>query len=508
MTQSSVFALSLASAFVQHLQTVLDRACQPCLAVQEQIAARAARFLAEPITPLATHAFENDLRQLLDECGRLVLQSVFNQIEPEEAQDAPKHAQRDREDYVRKNEKSRNRGGIGTLFGTIELQRCLYEPLQQARDDGQKSFAPLEVCLGIVGRNATPALAERVGRLAAQQTQQELLDTLQREHHVHWSVPVLRQVSAAVSAGIAPHLRQTQQQAVLHWLTLAQQSRGRRRIVLAVGRDGIMVPMTNAKSYKEAGVATISVYDRRGRRLGTVYLGEMPEAHQLTLSAELTAFLQAVLSDWQGPLPRLLYLTDAGYHPTTYFQEVLRPMENPRRAGERLEWLWIVDYYHAAGYVSRLATVLFRDEKTRQAWSRRMRRLLRDTERGVIRVLHSAAQYYGRKAWSQEDRQEYHEAYHYLLTHSQEMKYSDYRKMGLPIGSGVTEAGCKVVFTQRFKQSGMKWGREGGEVILRLRLAELSGVWEEVYQHYLHQQPLVLVATPMALSCQPDAQAA
>ena len=88
------------------------------------------------------------------------------------------------------------------------------------------------------------------------------------------------------------------------------------------------------------------------------------------------------------------------------------------------------------------------------------------------------------------------------------MKYSDYRKMGLPIGSGVTEAGCKVVFTQRFKQSGMKWGREGGEVILRLRLAELSGVWEEVYQHYLHQQPLVLVATPMALSCQPDAQAA
>ena len=276
MTQSSVCALGLASVLLQHLQTTLDRACQPCLAMHEQIAARVARFLCAPITPAATHAFENDLRQLLDECGRLVLQSVFNQNEPEKAQDAPKHAQRDREDYLRKNQKSRNRGGIGTLFGTIELQRCLYEPLQQARDDGQRSFAPLEVCLGIVGHNATPALAERVGRLAAQQTQQELLDILQREHHVHWSVQVLRQATAAVSAGIAPHLRQTQQQAVLHWLTLAQQSRGRRRIVLAVGRDGIMVPMNNEKHYKEGGVATISVYDRRGRRLGTVYLGEMP----------------------------------------------------------------------------------------------------------------------------------------------------------------------------------------------------------------------------------------
>jgi hypothetical protein len=508
MTQSSVFTLGLASSFVQHLQTVLDRSCQPCLAFREHIAARAARFLSGPITPTAAFDFEKDLRQLLDECGRLIMQSVFNQIEPEDAQDAPKHAQRDREDYVRKNQKSRNRGGIGTLFGTIELQRCLYEPLQQARDDGQSSFAPLEVCLGIVGHNATPALAERVGRLAVQQTQQELLDVLRREHHVHWSVQVLRQVSAAVSAGVAPYLRQAQQQAVLHWLTVAQQSRGRRRIVLAVGRDGIMLPMNNEKNYKEGAVATISVYDRRGRRLGTVYLGEMPEANQVTLSAELTAFLKAVLSGWQGPLPRLLYLTDAGYHPTTYFAEVLRTMANPRRAGERLEWLWIVDYYHAAGYVTRLATVLFHDEKTRQAWSRRMRRLLRDTERGVMRVLHSAAQYYGRKAWSQKDRQEYQEAYHYLLTHSKEMKYSVYRKMGLPIGSGVTEAGCKVVFTQRFKQSGMKWDREGGEVILRLRLAELSGVWEEVYRQYLHHRPLVLLATPMAISCQPDAQAA
>jgi hypothetical protein len=70
----------------------------------------------------------------------------------------------------------------------------------------------------------------------------------------------------------------------------------------------------------------------------------------------------------------------------------------------------------------------------------------------------------------------------------------------LPIGSGVTEAGCKVVFTQRFKQSGMTWGIAGGEVILRLRLAVLSGVWEEVYRSYLENRPLVPVATPVPLS--------
>jgi hypothetical protein len=508
MSQSSVFTLGLASVFVQQLQAVLDRSSQPCLALREQIVALATRFLREPITPTATLDFEKDLRQLLDECGRLIVQSVFNQIEPENPHDAPKHTQRDRQVYSRKNQKSRNRGGIATLFGAIELQRCLYEPLQEARDDAQRCFAPLELRLGIVANNATPALAERVGRLATSHTQQDLLAVLRREYHINWSVKVLRQVTEAVSAGIAPYLRQAQQQAVLGWLVQAYRSRGRRRVVLAVGRDGIMVPLRNEENYKEGGVATISVYDRRGRRLGTVYLGEMPEPKQVTLTAELTAFVQAVLAGWEGPLPRLVYLTDAGYHQTSYFEEVLKQMENPRRAGQRLQWLWIIDYYHAASYVTRLADVLFGEEKTRHAWARRMRRWLRDKDRGVIRLLHSAAQYYGRKSWRKEQEKEYSEAYNYLLNHSKDMRYSEYKRLGLPIGSGVTEAGCKVVFTQRFKQSGMTWGLEGGEVILRLRLAELSGVWDEVYREYLNHQPLVSLATSLAVSHQSDKKAA
>ena len=508
MNQSSVLALGMATALVQQLQTVLALSSAPCLTLGEQIATRTAQFLSAPITPAATLDFENDLRRLLDECGRLVLQAVCNHIEPANPQDAPKHTQRDRQDYSRKNQKSPTRGGIATLFGTIELQRCLYEPLQEARDDGQRAFAPLELCLGIVANNATPALAERVGRLSSQHTQQEMLDLLKRDHAVCWSVKVLRAVTAAVSAGIAPYLRAKQQQALLRWLAEAQQSRGRWRVVLAVGRDGIMLPIRNEERAKEGGVATLSVYDRRGRRLGTVYLGEMPEAKQVTLSAELTALVQAVLVGCEGPLPRLLYLTDAGYHQTNYFEEVLSQMENPRRAGTRLEWLWIVDYYHAASYVTRLAKVLFSEEKTQQAWSRRMRRLLRDQDRGVIRVLHSAAQYHGQKTWTKAEEQEYAEAYNYLLKHSPEMKYSTYRRLGLPIGSGVTEAGCKVVFTQRFKESGMTWSLEGGEVILRLRVAVLSGVWEEAYREYLEHRPLVPLATLLPVSLQSDEKAA
>jgi hypothetical protein len=506
--QSIVFPLTAATVLSQELQAIGVLSAQPCQCLREQIDVLAARFLLGPTNAVSTLDFEKDLRKILDACGRLVLQSVFNHIEPVTVEDAPQHTQRDGQDYCRKNEKSRNRGGIATLFGRIELSRCLYGPLQEARDDGQRSFAPLELCLGIVANNATPALAERVGFLSSQHTQDQMLDLLQRDHHVCWSVQVLRTVAAAVSAGIAPCLRAAQQQRLLQWLAQAHKSRGRHRPTLSVGRDGIMLPIRDEPTYKEGAVATISVLDRRGRRVGTIYLAQMPEAQQTTLSSELTALLQGVLTGWEGPLPRLVYVTDAGYHPTTYFEEVLTAMENPRRSGERLQWMWIVDFYHAASYVSKLAKVLFSEEKTQQAWARRMRHLMRDKEGGVLRVLASAAQYHGKKQMTRKEEKEYSEAYNYLLRHSKEMAYSTYKRAGLPLGSGVTEAGCKVVFTQRFKESGMAWSREGGEVILRLRLADLSGVWDKVHHEYLENRPVVQLATQRLLVAETDENAA
>ena len=48
------------------------------------------------------------------------------------------------------------------------------------------------------------------------------------------------------------------------------------------------------------------------------------------------------------------------------------------------------------------------------------------------------------------------------------MRYDEYRRLGIPLGSGVTEAGCKTVYTQRLKLSGMRWKKEGARHILQL----------------------------------------
>lgn len=465
-------------------------------------------FLLRPTTPEATYEFENALEDRLREIGRRIAEVVYNQIEADNAEEMPKRVESDGQEYSRKNEKTNNRNGLGTLFGKITLSRFSYEPLSEARDDGQTSFSPLEMSLGIVAGNATPALAERVGRAAADHTQGEVLELLQCNHRVKWSPQVLRRVVAAVSNGIAEHLHETQKLRLLDWLRHADGSNGRRKITLAVGRDGIMLPIRGEKTYKEGAVATITVYDRRGRRLGTVYLGQMPEAYQTTLSEELTRLLTEVLKEWDGCSPRLVYITDAGFHPTEYFDNVLAEMEDPQRPGRTLAWTQIVDFYHATEYIAKLAGVLFDDPRAGHAWQRRMRHRLKHEANAVFRILHSAVKYHSERSLTDKEEEVYRKAYQYLHNHKACMDYWEYRRRHLPIGSGITEAACKTVFTQRFKASGMTWGLEGGAIILKLRLAKLSGIWKTVYANYMATRPLPTIATKPPTTHHHYAQAA
>ena len=63
--------------------------------------------------------------------------------------------------------------------------------------------------------------------------------------------------------------------------------------------------------------------------------------------------------------------------------------------------------------------------------------------------------------------------------------------MGLPIGSGVTEAACKTVFTQRFKAFGkVLEPRSGLCGILDLCGVYLSGIWDEAFKTDLHSREL------------------
>ena len=463
----------------------------PFARLRSQVQACLQHFRQGPATPPAAYTLDKELKAAFDEAARALLEHEFNRLEPDGRAQADPKVRYQRQTY-RVNKKTK--AEVATSFGAITLRSFLY----LAREDGEPGLHPLHMRLGVVAGSATAVLAERAARWAVDHSQREVRQWREAEHGLHWSNDRLRRVVREFRRTAVAFREEAQVQRLLQWLGEAQRSRGRYRPVLAQGRDGVLVPI-RGDGYQEASTATVSVYDRRGRRLGTVYLGQMPEAHQASLTAALTALVTEVLRRWEGPLPRLVYVTDKGQAQDDYYRRVLRRQRHPRQPGQRLAWEWVLDFFHVCGYLAKLREALFGAGGCR--WYERMRHWLRHRAQGAAQVLRSAMQHLHRRRLSKAAEGQFWEAYGYLRRHSRWMDYARYRRQGLPIGSGVTEAACKTVFAQRLKRSGMRWDKGSGQVIVDLRALHLSGVWQEVVRKDLQARAL-----PERVSSQPQAR--
>jgi hypothetical protein len=396
-------------------------------------------------TPEKTLAFETKLEACCREQCRGLVEAEYNDIEPAAFEDCPVRMRLAGEEYKRRP-KSPNE--IATLFGPIRLERYRYEALEP----GERGIFPLEMHLGIEAGLATPALAERIGLQSADHTQQQVLDWLERDHGVKWSPQSLRTLSASLSSGLAAFRQAAQEKKILDLLKKAEKSKGSHRPVLAVGRDGIMVPMRHGGN-QEGSTATVSVMDRRGKRLGTVYLGQMPESGQGTLSDQLTSLLIGILTKWNGCPLRYVYVTDAGHHPREYYENVLRKMEDPRRPGHLLQWQWIVDFWHACCYLTKLQSALFGDSPAGWKWFKRMRHWLRHRKHGVIHVLRSATQHWNlAQGLDAAAKALFQEGYDYLRKYAPRMAYSLYHRQGSCLFTGpLTIAISKVSLGTRVR---------------------------------------------------------
>jgi hypothetical protein len=455
---------------------------QPTLADQvaaalQRLLQRVEDFRQQPISPRRTHQFEQQLQDELRELGRDVVQWTYNHLEPAAVEALAKHVHFEASAYTRLNAKTPQ--NAWTLFGQIRLWRVGYRPTDKS---GDATIFPLAFGLGLV-QGASPALAGRAAQLlgGTGMSQQRTLDRLRQDYGIGWGVKKLRQVTDAVAEALTEQRHETQVQRLLALLAQASNSTGRHKPVLSVGRDGITlgVRIKRGNLFEVATTGTVSVLDRRGKRLGTVYLAYIPESGQTTMTKELTRLLRELLRRLQGPLPRLCYVTDAGDCETSYYDKVLSRMKHPR-TGEKLDWIRVVDYYHASERLWSMADLLFGKGQRSVGWVRKMQKWLLKPG-GVNRVLHSAAALRDQVGLEGTKRAAFTKAYRYLRQRMKYMKYAAYRRVGVPLGSGVTEAGCKTVYTERLKLSGMRWQRAGAQTILNLRVLQLSGVWDDAY---------------------------
>ena len=145
--------------------------------------------------------------------------------------------------------------------------------------------------------------------------------------------------------------------------------------------------------------------------------------------------------------------------------------------GDGAIWIWnladrhfpgaiqIVDLYHARQHLWTIARLLFpNDSAQQQRWVLTHQKLL---DHGRIEQLVQCLR---------EVPCEHAELVNKLLQeaeyfqrNAERMRYPEFRKLGLFVGSGVIEAGCKTVIGSRLKGSGMFWTVLGANAIIALR---------------------------------------
>lgn len=252
--------------------------------------------------------------------------------------------------------------------------------------------------------------------------------------------------------------------------------------VMCVATDGTGAPMRRSylrgRKGKQGGRART-----REVKVGTVFTHPRPESGQRPeRDYQSTSYLATIVSSQDfGPLLRK--------------EAIRRGMGSAKTVvflGDGAVWIWklarlnfpgaicILDYYHACEHLNLLAAATY-GEGTAQAKRRYKlwkKWLLKDK---VAQVITQAKEDLPTKAGN---RKAANLQINYLTRNCPKMLYQTFREAGYFIGSGVVEAGCKVVVGQRLKQSGMLWSRKGAEHLLAIRCALLSGWFQDFFKAY------------------------
>jgi len=138
----------------------------------------------------------------------------------------------------------------------------------------------------------------------------------------------------------------------------------------------------------------------------------------------------------------------------------------------------ILDWYHAAEHLCAFAkTWHANDEPASTAWSDQAKDILYE-QGGEALLTHLQALALPPNT-SAEAQEELRKLVGYFENNRHRTDYPTYRQNGWDIGSGPTEAGCKII-GERLKGSGMRWVEDGAGTVAALRALYVSGgkIWD------------------------------
>jgi hypothetical protein len=250
---------------------------------------------------------------------------------------------------------------------------------------------------------------------------------------------------------------------------------------VGIGIDGTCMLLCEGQ-WREAMTGSISLYDRAGERHHTIYVGAAPEHGKAAFFARMEREIAHVRQLY--PKARHVGIADGAKANWDF----LGPHVDEQ----------IIDFYHASEYLTQAADAVFgNDLQARKTWLDAHCSLLKHDWHGTQTIL-DEWEALDCRAWKAERRKALTECIGYFRNHCHQMHYVRYQDMGMPIGSGVTEAACKTLVKQRLCRSGMRWREHGAQTILSLRALLLTETrwaqfWQKIEQYgvpeianYLH----------------------
>ncbi len=283
-------------------------------------------------------------------------------------------------------------------------------------------------------------------------------------------------------------------------------------VSVAVSLDGVLIPMKSETDtedgespvaqdaadkrkrgptdYQEASCGTVSFYDADGKRLETVRYARAPEHKKKTLKSQLETELETIFTvrcDLQ-----LVMLSDGAADHWEFLSEL------PDRLGAET-WKKAADLFHVLERVKKALDAFYGDGSSdARAMFETCRIWLREEDDGADRVLRALR--YRRSQSYGASRETIAAQIKYIENRKREglLSYKLLLEENLPVGSGVVEAACKTLASQRLKCSGMSWGHDGAQAILTLRSLVQSGRWDRAWEQISELYHLDEIEVPAA----------
>ena len=373
---------------------------------------------------------------------------------------------------------------IATALGSVRLRRAWYHCTTCGH-----GRAPRDAELGVAGTSLTPGLRRMIDRAGAAvpfAPAGRLLGDL-----AGIDVDAKTVQRAAEADGRAAAAAVVARAEAIRTRTLVPLPPSPLPDILYVAIDGTGVPMTPTETIDRAG--------RNARPDG--HGGSLPDdGRARTREVKLAClFTQSSLDEKGRPVrdrDSCSYL--ASFAPAHEFGPLVAAEARRRGAdhvrqlvvlGDGAAWIWniagkqlpeatqIVDIYHAREHLHALAATMAFIVTDPDQWRQDR---LDELDAGNIEAIIAAATdpaypLVGIKATDRD------KALTYFRTNTVRMRYARYRDLGMFIGSGNVEAGCKAVIGQRLKLSGMHWTQPGATGILTLRTQQASGPWDQIW---------------------------